>query len=59
MAIKLFTLVIVFRPPGPYTTFLTEFADFLANVVVNTEKILIVGDFNIHMDNRNDLKCWQ
>ena len=28
-AIKLFTLVIVYRPPGPYTTFLSEFADFL------------------------------
>ena len=40
--------------PGPYTTFLSEFADFLANLVVNTDKILIVGDFNIHMDNKND-----
>ena len=52
--IKLFTLVIVYRPPGPYTTFLSEFADFLVNLVVNTVKILIVGDFNIHMDNKND-----
>ena len=42
------------RPPGPYTTFLSEFADFLANLVINTDKILIVGDFNIHMDNKND-----
>ena len=53
-AVQLFTLVIVYRPPGPYTTFLSEFADFLANLVVNTDKILIVGDFNIHMDNKND-----
>ena len=52
--VQLFTLVIVYRPPGPYTTFLSEFADFLANLVVNTDKILIVGDFNIHMDNKND-----
>ena len=51
---KLFTLVIVYRSPGPYTIFLSEFSDFLANLVVNTEKILILGDFNIHMDNEND-----
>ena len=37
-AVQLFTLVIVYRPPGPYTTFLSEFADFLANLVVNTEE---------------------
>lgn len=53
-ALKLFTLVIVYRPPGPYTVFLSEFADFLTNLVVSTEKVLIVGDFNIHMDNEND-----
>ena len=53
-AVQLLTLVIVYRPPGPYTTFLSEFADFLANLVINTDKILIVGDFNIHMDNKND-----
>ena len=42
-AVQLFTLVIVYRPPGPYTTFLSEFADFSANLVVNTDKILIVA----------------
>ena len=52
-AVQLFTLVIVYRPPGPFTTFLSEFADFLANLVINTDNILIVGDFNIHVDNKN------
>ncbi|KAA0724041.1 putative RNA-directed DNA polymerase from transposon X-element [Triplophysa tibetana] len=48
------TLVIVYRPPGPYTNFLIEFADFLSDLLVNVDKVLIVGDFNIHVDSPND-----
>ncbi len=44
-------LATVYRLPGPYTDFLKEFADFL---LVNVDKALIVGDFNIHVDNTND-----
>ncbi len=44
----------VYRPPGPYTDFLKEFADFLSDLLVNVDKALIVGDFNIHIDNTND-----
>ncbi len=44
----------VYRPPGPYTDFLKEFADFLSDQLVNVDKALIVGDFNIHVDNTND-----
>ncbi len=40
--------------PGPYTDFLKEFADFLSDLLVNVDKALIVGDFNIHVDNTND-----
>ncbi len=47
-------LATVYRPPGPYTDFLTEFADFLSDLLVNVDKALIVGDFNIHVDNTND-----
>ncbi len=46
-------LAIVYRPPGPYTDFLKEFADFLSDILVNVDKALIVGDFNIHVDNTN------
>ncbi len=42
-------------PPGPYTDFLKEFADFLSDLLVNVDKALIVGDFNIHVDNTNDV----
>ncbi len=44
-------LATVYRPPGPYTDFLKEFADFLSDLLVNVDKALIVGDFNIHVDN--------
>ncbi len=47
-------LATVYRPPGPYTDFLKEFADFLSDPLVNVDKALIVGDFNIHVDNTND-----
>ncbi len=47
-------LATVYRPPGPYTDFLKEFADFLSDILVNVDKALIVGDFNIHVDNTND-----
>ncbi|KAI2644551.1 Transcription factor Adf-1 [Labeo rohita] len=47
-------LATVYRPPGPYTDFLKEFAEFLSELLVNFDKALIVGDFNIHVDNTND-----
>ncbi len=35
-------LATVYRPPGPYTDFLKEFADFLSDLLVNADKALIV-----------------
>ena len=34
----------VYRPPGPYTVFLTEFPEFLSDLVVMADNILIFGD---------------
>ncbi len=48
-------LATVYRPPGTYTDFLKEFADFLSDLLVNVDKALIVGDFNLHIDNTNDV----
>ena len=44
----------VYRPPGPYTAFLTEFPKFLLDLVVIADNILIFGDFNIHMEKFTD-----
>ncbi len=46
--------VTVSRPPGPYSEFLSEFSEFLSNLVLKTDKVIIVGDFNIHVDVDND-----
>ncbi len=37
---------------GHHTDFIKEFADFLSELVL--DKVLIVGDFNIHVDNEKD-----
>ncbi len=44
----------MYRPPGPYTDFLKELADFLSDLLDNVDKALIVWDLNIHVDNTND-----
>ncbi len=42
------------RPPGPNKYFLKELADLLSDLLVKVDKALIVGDFNIRVDNIND-----
>ena len=44
----------VYRPPGPYTAFLTEFPEFLLDLVVIADNILFFGDFNIHLEKSTD-----
>ena len=46
-----FYLIILYRPPGPYTSFLEEFSNFLSDLITRTDNILIIGDFNIHLNN--------
>ena len=34
--------------------FLSEFSDFLSSLMLRSDKVVIVGDFNIHMDVDSD-----
>ena len=43
-------LVVLYRPPaGDYLEFLSEFSDFLSGLVISSDKVVIVADFNIHI----------
>jgi hypothetical protein len=44
----------VYRPPGPYTAFLTEFPEFRSDLVIIADNIQIFGDFNVHMEKSTD-----
>ncbi len=44
----------LYRPPGHHTDFIKYFSDFLSELVLAADKALIVGDFNIHVDNDKD-----
>ena len=46
--------VIVYRAPGPYSDFISEFSEFLSSLVLKSDKVIIVGDFNVHVDVTND-----
>ncbi len=50
----MFVLVTVYRPPGHHTDFIKEFGDFLSELVLAADKVLIVFDFNSHVDNEKD-----
>ena len=49
-------VVIVYRPPHsedhrvPVVTFLSEFSSYMESVILSKDHLLILGDFNIHMD---------
>ena len=51
---QLLFIATVYSAPGPYTAFLTEFPEFLLDLVVMANNIHIFGDFNIHMEKSTD-----
>lgn len=57
---KTYLIIVVYRSPtikshGPtFNTFLKEFAQLLENIVIDNQHLIIMGDFNIHVD---DDKC--
>ncbi|MBN3300411.1 MAF1 polymerase, partial [Amia calva] len=47
-------LIAVYRPPGPYSFFMTKFSDLLSDLAIHYDKLIILGDFNIHIDIKDD-----
>ena len=49
-------VIVVYRPPYSHahpvtiSTFITEFANFLESVVLVNERLLVCGDFNMHVN---------
>ncbi|XP_061757363.1 uncharacterized protein LOC133553315, partial [Nerophis ophidion] len=50
-------LAVIYRPPGPYSDFISEFSEFVADLVTHADNIIIMGDFNIHMNTPLDPPC--
>lgn len=44
----------IYRPPKPNSDFNDELSAFLASLSSLSPNILLVGDFNVHMDNHNN-----
>jgi len=42
-------IAVVYRPPKPNKDFLNDFAAFLGDIIQIYDRILILGDFNIHV----------
>ena len=49
------TAVTLYRPPGHVSQqFLTEFTELLETISLSKDRVLVCGDFNIHVDNPTD-----
>nr|XP_061827608.1 uncharacterized protein LOC133613810 [Nerophis lumbriciformis] len=50
-------LAVIYHPPGPNSDFISEFSEFVADLVTHADNIIIMGDFNIHMNTPSDPQC--
>ena len=46
--------ITVYRPPHHSTSFISEFSELLSTIHATYNRILITGDFNLHIDNISD-----
>ncbi|CAM4272747.1 unnamed protein product [Leuciscus chuanchicus] len=44
------TISTIYRPPKPNPSFLSDFSEFITQLCTTSSTILLVGDFNIHID---------
>ena len=49
------TVLGIYRPPaGCPVEFLTEFTNWIIDVMAHETNLLVAGDFNLHINNEND-----
>src|SRR5262249_39102974 len=52
---KTFLFAIIYRPPqSPQAQFLSDFSELLEEISSSPSELVIMGDFNIHIDNLSD-----
>ncbi len=44
----------VYRPPKRCSTFISDFSELLSIIHTNFNRAIILGDFNLHVDNQSD-----
>lgn len=47
-----FYCILIYRHPGPASGFLSDFTELLTSII-KLDKVLIIGDFNIHIDDQS------
>ena len=61
--LKIVRTILIYRPPSSGTNglsvslFYEEFTNLLEDVAVSPSEILLVGDFNFHIDDQNDMSA--
>ncbi len=48
------TFAVIYHPPKASGSFLTEFSEFLAHFILSSDRIILCGDFNIHVNDSSD-----
>ena len=48
--LKPLVIAVIYRPPKPHPTFLSDLSEFLTQLTAISPSALLLGDFNVHMD---------
>ena len=52
-----FLLAIIYLPPKPTGSFLAELSEFVSCLVLNDDRVVLRGDFNIHVNDSTNARA--